>query len=159
MQHKRRFRLPGLFLCLCLLLCSCAQQKEQPITEPADQDYIKWIDFDIPEPVLTRALGLDVEGVNSDCHVGWVELLSLWAARNGGSFEDCRPDDLQKLLTVKQPNLCVSVCPDLQPPRSIRGYFYIRQMPLGPFQKVHIAKDAVIPEKVLILQITAAAPF
>ena len=32
-------------------------------------------------------------------------------------------------------------------------------MPLRPFQKVHIAKDAVIPEKVLILQITAAAPF
>ena len=30
---------------------------------------------------------------------------------------------------------------------------------MGPFQKVHIAKDAVIPEKVLILQITAAAPF
>ncbi len=101
MQHKRRFRLLGLFLCLCLLLCSCAQQKEQPMTEPADQDYIKWIDFDIPEPVLTRALKLDVESVNSDCHVGWVELLSLWAARNGGSFEDCRPDDLQKLYDAR----------------------------------------------------------
>ena len=44
-----------LLLILTLLLTSCAPGSTSP-DAPAGQDYIRWIDFDIPEPALTRAL-------------------------------------------------------------------------------------------------------
>lgn len=100
LRAQRRPALRLLCLCCCLLLASCAPGSTSP-DAPAGQDYIRWIDFDIPEPALTRALQLDVESVNGDCHVGWVELLAIYAARHGGSFRDCRPDDLQKLYDAR----------------------------------------------------------
>lgn len=103
----------GSVLALCAVLCACAPQsrptagengngenKETGETEKAE--YIKWIDFDIPSSVLTAALKLDVGSLKEERHVGWVELLSLYAARNGGNFSKCRSEDLKKLFDALQ---------------------------------------------------------
>lgn len=105
---KKSFLRPTLLFLLLITVpfVSCAPRETAAAdadteTEQA-QEYIKWIDFTVPCEALSAALRLDVETHASERPTGMVELLSLYASRTGGNFDDFRKDDLQKLSAALQ---------------------------------------------------------
>ena len=54
--------------------------------EESDQDFIKWVDFDVSYEALTAACQWDVDTYGTKYHIDWVELLAYLGAKNGGSF-------------------------------------------------------------------------
>lgn len=59
--------------------------------------YIKWVDFNIPVSVLRAAAKIDIDThTNSSVTpVGWIDLLSLLAAKYGGNFSLYKQSDLK----------------------------------------------------------------
>jgi len=53
-----------------------------------DEDYIKWMDFDVPVNILKLAYEYDVNSQNEEYPLDFVQLLAYTAAANWGSFED-----------------------------------------------------------------------
>ncbi len=63
------------------------------------QDFIKWVDFDVPASLLRQTLQLDTESYGCDSpHTSWVDLLAYLAAKYGGDFSLFKQKDLDQLL-------------------------------------------------------------
>lgn len=62
------------------LLIPTMTETEEP------KEYIKWVDFNVPEKLLTAAYKLDVESYEEKIHLNWIELLAYLAAKHGGEF-------------------------------------------------------------------------
>lgn len=74
-----------------------------PAALPASQrtsseEAIKWVDFDVPYPLLEKAMYLDIESYETENHLQWIELLSYLAAKYGGDFSKYQEKDLNKLV-------------------------------------------------------------
>ncbi|MCI7262793.1 MAG: M23 family peptidase, partial [Clostridiaceae bacterium] len=61
------------------------------------KDFIKWVDFTVPEEALTQAFRMDVATCQQEPHLNWVELLAYLGARYGGDFSRYRSSDLTQL--------------------------------------------------------------
>lgn len=67
-------------------------------TEGPNQDYIKWVDFNVTYMALNDAYKADVETYNTDTHIDWIQLLSYLACKNGGDFKKYKASDLKKIV-------------------------------------------------------------
>jgi len=52
----------------------------------AEQNFIKWVDFNIPVATLNRAYELDVQSYKQKVHYKFIEMLAYLAAHNGNRF-------------------------------------------------------------------------
>ncbi len=72
--------------------------------EEMKEDYIHWVEFNVPLEVLEQAYKYDVESHKNgeSVELNWIELLAYTAARNGGVFKDGKTsktmDDLVERL-------------------------------------------------------------
>ena len=69
--------------------------------ESRKEDYIHWVDFNVPLEVLEQALKYDLKSHNEESGVKlcWIELLAYTAAKNGGVFKESkRSADMDKLV-------------------------------------------------------------
>ncbi len=56
--------------------------------EPKEEDYIHWVEFNVPLEVLEQAYKYDVEShKKGNVKLNWIELLAYTAAKNGGAFK------------------------------------------------------------------------
>lgn len=62
------------------------EETAEPKEEKADEDYIRWVDFNISSEALSCAYEADVDTYGTDFHIDWISLLACTAARNGGEF-------------------------------------------------------------------------
>lgn len=60
-------------------------------------DFIKWVDFTVPQEALTQAFRMDVATCQQEPHLNWVDLLAYLGARYGGDFSRYRSSDLTQL--------------------------------------------------------------
>lgn len=51
-----------------------------------DQDFIKWVDFNVTASALGKAYEYDRDTYGQEVHLNWIELLAYTAARTGGDF-------------------------------------------------------------------------
>lgn len=84
----------GLFFTFNLLKNSLAQ----PVSE--NSDYIKWIDFDVPYPLLKEAARLDIESYADldQVRIHWIQVLAYLGAKYGGDFSKYKASHLDKLI-------------------------------------------------------------
>ncbi len=82
-----------LFFILLLLLAAEWRGGEKEPLRPAagenvttEEDYIKWVDFNVSAEALTKAYEADVKSYGADSHVDWISLLAAVAAESGGEF-------------------------------------------------------------------------
>ena len=54
------------------------------IVIPVKADTIRWVNFDVPYESLSYAMKQDVETYEKDCHISWIDILSVAACRTGG---------------------------------------------------------------------------
>ncbi|MCL2369043.1 MAG: M23 family metallopeptidase [Oscillospiraceae bacterium] len=84
-----RRRLLALILALTLLIPAA--------TATAEEDYIKWVDFNLPYNALVTALDHDIQTYGTEAHLDWIALLAVLAAQWGGDFSRYKQKTLDDL--------------------------------------------------------------
>lgn len=51
---------------------------------PVRAETPKWVSFDVPYESLSYAMDRDIESYERDCHLSWIDILSVAACRTGG---------------------------------------------------------------------------
>ena len=84
-----------------LLFVSFANDSDN---EEKENDYIKWVDFNVTSEAmnLTAKLDIDSHNNNSEIKYNWIELLSYLACKCGGDFDNFKKADLDKLVEKLQ---------------------------------------------------------
>ena len=59
-----------------------------------EEDYIRWVDFDVSYEALSQAYDYDIGTYMSDVHVNWIELLAYLAVQYGGDFSCFKEKDM-----------------------------------------------------------------
>lgn len=76
---------------VCVLVLAAVVVRQSALigttSTSAQQDYIKWVDFNVTYEALCRAYEWDVNTHLSDHPVNWIELLAYTAAKTGGEFD------------------------------------------------------------------------
>ena len=70
-----------------------AQTESEAETE---EDYIKWVEFNVTCVAMKQAFGYDVETYGKEIHLDWLDLLAYAGARYGGDFARYQAADMQK---------------------------------------------------------------
>ncbi len=60
----------------------------------AEEDYIRWVDFDLDYPVLEAALQIDIDSQGAEKPLSWIDILALASTHCGGAKVGVR--DVQK---------------------------------------------------------------
>ena len=102
LPRKYLLILPAFCCILVAVLCpffgNAAAADTAPEAQP-EQEYIKWVDFTVPETVLKTALDLDLSTYGGDSpHVDWIELLAYLGAKYGGDFSRYQRKDLDSAV-------------------------------------------------------------
>ena len=69
---------------------------EEKISNVTEEDYIKWVDFDVSYEALCKACELDVETYGKEVHINWIELLAYIAAKEGGKLPSSAVKEIGK---------------------------------------------------------------
>jgi len=69
-----------------------------PCATAEEEDFIKWVDFDVTHCALDEALEADLEYHDSDTPMDWVQLISYLGAKYGGDFSKYSSSDLAELV-------------------------------------------------------------
>ncbi len=75
-------------------------QTEEKTIMVTEDDYIKWVDFDVSYEALCKAYELDVATYGEEVHLNWIELLAYVAAIQGGKFEKSAIKELERVAEV-----------------------------------------------------------
>ena len=62
-----------------------------------EQDFIKWVDFNVPCEAIKKAIYLDIDSQNQPVKLHFIELLALLAAKNGNNFSGYKDRQLDEL--------------------------------------------------------------
>lgn len=70
------------------------ENKKDEDADTENEDYIRWVDFDVCLEALSQALQYDVDTYGEETHIDWVELLAYLAAGYGGDFSRYKSADM-----------------------------------------------------------------
>lgn len=103
-RRKRRIRKIFLYIIICafilagsLLMANYTTIKVTADEEDKNEDYIKWVDFDVPYAALKKALTLDIDSHGQEVELKWIELLAYQAAKNGNDWHGYKDKQLNKV--------------------------------------------------------------
>ena len=87
----RRLVLVEMMAVMCLAAVLLKREEEPlllipSLTEEVEEDFIKWVDFDVTAEALDQAFEYDRNTYGSPVHLNWIELLAYTAAHTGGDF-------------------------------------------------------------------------
>lgn len=60
----------------------------------AENDFIKYAEFNVTYPALEKALDIDIKSQNEEVKINWIELLAYLGAKYAGDFEKYYPQDM-----------------------------------------------------------------
>lgn len=87
------------FLAAVIILFLCrAIPVNFPALQAGSDDTIKWVDFEVPYPLLEKTMCLDIESYETEVHLKWTEMLAYLSAKYGGNFNMYKSKDLDSLV-------------------------------------------------------------
>lgn len=92
------FLLPPSFLSSVLVPVSMENKLYAKSTSSEAEKYIKWVDFNVTAEAMQTAFRYDVNSIQEDIHVNWVDLLSYLGAKYGGDFSLYKSKDMELLV-------------------------------------------------------------
>lgn len=95
---RRRIRLTALGVLLAAAVLVPVLSKVWAAGEEAQRDFIKWVDFQVPESVLKGALEVDTASREEGEPVDWIDLLAYLAAKYGGDFKLYKQSDFDSAV-------------------------------------------------------------
>ena len=80
-----------------ILFVSFAMDNE---TKNEENNFIKWVDFNVSYEALDLTAKLDIDSHNKDTPIkyNWIELISYLACKNGNNFKNFKKSDLDSLV-------------------------------------------------------------
>ncbi len=91
------FVLTGIILVAAILINTLTLlSKVQFFAKAVGEDFIKWVEFDVPYAAMEKALELDITTKESGCYIGWIETLSYLAAKYGGNWKKYKAKDMDQ---------------------------------------------------------------
>ncbi len=89
------------FVCLLLaaVLLLTRPGAVSAAAEPEQKEFIRWVDFNVPESLLRAALELDAASYEDPDrpHLDWIDALAYLGAKCGGDFSQVKRKDLNDL--------------------------------------------------------------
>jgi len=83
---------------LMLMLAMPFHAKASDAGEDENEDFIQWMDFEVPLKVLQQAFEYDVNSRNGDVPLDFVQLLAYAAAKNWGNFDDGKSEAMDDVV-------------------------------------------------------------
>lgn len=80
-----------------LLFGRANAEKTAAVAEEKEDDYIKWVEFNVSYEALDKAYQYDVDTYGKEPHLDWIELLSYLGAKYGGDFTRYKAGDMDAL--------------------------------------------------------------
>ncbi len=110
-SKKQRLIITTEILALAFLIGTCLGQHHYlsssgkinavmsaPGTESTEQNnYIKWVDFNVTADAMQDAYEYDVETSLEEIHLDWIALLAYQACKNGGNFSKYKSGDMSEV--------------------------------------------------------------
>ena len=79
---------------------------------PVCAEPIKWVDFDVPYESMKYAMDVDIQTIDREKHINWIEILAVAACRTGGK---CSLDSVRKAANALKGE---------QSPQELGGKYY-----------------------------------
>lgn len=93
-----------LFACAAAILCTAMAaalllNSDQSVSVNEEKTFIKWVDFRVSYEAMDKALKADINSVDEEVKLNWIEILSYLAVRYGGNFANYRAKDMDTLIS------------------------------------------------------------
>jgi len=63
-----------------------------------ENDFIKWVDFRVSYEAMDKALNADINSIDEEVKLNWVEILAYLGTRYGGNFARYKAKDMDTLI-------------------------------------------------------------
>ncbi len=84
-------------LSVCIFLCASGVVGMAKASKREQEDFIKWVDFNLPESAMEQALWLDIKTEESAIHLDWITLLSVLGTLYWGEWDHYQSSDMQEI--------------------------------------------------------------
>ena len=71
----------------------------QSVSAEEEKDFIKWVDFRVSYEAMDKALKADIDSVDEEVKLNWVEILAYLGTRYGGNFARYKAKDMDNLIS------------------------------------------------------------
>lgn len=70
----------------------------QLVSADEERDFIKWVDFRVSYEAMDKALKADINSIDEEVKLNWVEILAYLGTRYGGNFARYKSKDMDNLI-------------------------------------------------------------
>lgn len=70
----------------------------QPASTNEQKDFIKWVDFRVSYEAMDKALKADINSLDEEVKLNWIEILAYLGTRYGGNFARYKAKDMDNLI-------------------------------------------------------------
>ncbi|MGD9566840.1 MAG: M23 family metallopeptidase [Sedimentibacter sp.] len=70
----------------------------QSVSADEEKDFIKWVDFRMSYNAMDKALKADINSIDEEVKLDWVEILAYLGTRYGGDFARYKSKDMDNLI-------------------------------------------------------------
>lgn len=93
-KFKRKYCIRALIIiAVAALIIPAVQVSAKP-----KKDFIKWVDFNVPQSLMEEAMKIDIDTKEEAVHVDWIHILAYLGAKYGGDFSLYKSADLNALM-------------------------------------------------------------
>lgn len=72
--------------------------KAQSVSADEEKSFIKWVDYRVSYEAMDKALKADINSIDEEVKLDWVELLAYLGTRYGGNFSRYKSKDMDNLI-------------------------------------------------------------
>lgn len=85
-------------LIISVILISLNSSRSDIYASSSSGSYIKWVDFNVPYSLMSKAMNLDINSQNSPVKLDWIELMAYCSAKCGGNYKSYKSKYLTDLV-------------------------------------------------------------
>jgi len=99
---KLKFKSLFIFTAIILIagiIFNALHSSVQSVSAGEEKDFIKWVDFRVSYEAMDKALKADIDSVDEEVKLNWVEILAYLGTRYGGNFARYKAKDMDNLIS------------------------------------------------------------
>lgn len=81
------------------LVSSIYINSAKSVSAEGEKDFIKWVDFRVSYEAMDKALKADINSIDDEVKLNWIEILSYLGTRYGGNFARYKAKDMDTLIS------------------------------------------------------------
>jgi len=99
-----KIKFKPLMTCVTIILASAIIffvfiNPAQSVSADEEKSFIKWVDFRVSYEAMDKALKADINSIDEEVKLNWIEILSYLGTRYGGNFSRYKAKDMDVLIS------------------------------------------------------------